>query len=270
MLPGGVFVNYRTDDAPLAAATIHAWLAQRFGNHRVFLDSVSLHAAEHYPTVIREALDNAGVLVAVVGPRWLTLAEPRSGVRLIDRPTDWVRTEIATALGRRIPIVPVLMSDSTADAPPPAPGALPPDIRPFATLQAFRLHRHSLRDDLELLAERILHLCPTLLGSAAAPAAHAADPFAALVEAFLAIPAVRDEQGRRTLLSLLDPAIATVVPRQSTDRSHVISLIHTSLQYPDGLSEVIRAVRELAGNTPAVEQLRQCAATFLSSMPGHL
>lgn len=270
MLPGGVFINYRTDDAPLAASIVHAWLAQRFGDHRTFLDCVSLNAAEHYPSVIRDALDNAGVLVAVVGPHWLALTEPRSGVRLIDRPADWVRTEIATALGRGIPIVPVLLSDTTSEAQPPAPQALPPNIRPFAALQALRLHRRSLRGDLELLAERIEHLCPTLLGTAGAPAADPADPFAELVEAFLAIPTVRDEHGRRILLSLIDPAIATVVPHQSTDRSQVISLIHTSLQYLDGLPEVINAVRQLAGNTPAVEHLRQCAATFLSSSSGDL
>jgi len=39
---GGVFINYRSVDNPMAAASIHYWLAEKFGPHQVFRDSASL------------------------------------------------------------------------------------------------------------------------------------------------------------------------------------------------------------------------------------
>ncbi|MGH3792738.1 MAG: hypothetical protein ACRDQ9_18475 [Pseudonocardiaceae bacterium] len=39
----------------------------------------------------------APVLLAVVGPRWLTATDP-TGRRRIDDPDDWVRRELAEAL----------------------------------------------------------------------------------------------------------------------------------------------------------------------------
>jgi TIR domain len=85
---GVVFVNYRAKDNPLGAAGIHDVLVRRFGGDRVFRDSVSMAAGEHYPTKLREALEQADVLVAVIGPRWNELADEQ-GQLLIQRDRDW-------------------------------------------------------------------------------------------------------------------------------------------------------------------------------------
>src|ERR1043165_7217463 len=128
---GVVFVNYRAIDNPLGAAAIHDGLAWRFGGDRVFRDSVSMAAGDHYPTMLQEGLERADVLVAVIGPRWNELADEQ-GQPLIQRDRDWVRWEIARAIERGIPIVPVLIRDVPDDATPPNPAILPASIRKLA------------------------------------------------------------------------------------------------------------------------------------------
>src|SRR5919197_991933 len=100
---GVVFVNYRAKVNPLGAAGIHDMLARRFGGDRVFRDSVSMAAGEHYPQMLRESLEQADVLVAVIGPRWNELTD-QHGRLLIQHERDWVRWEIARAIERGIPI----------------------------------------------------------------------------------------------------------------------------------------------------------------------
>jgi hypothetical protein len=50
--------------------------------------------------------------VAIIGDRWLSVRfedGPMKGKRRLDDPNDWVRLEIASALKRGIPVVPVLV-----------------------------------------------------------------------------------------------------------------------------------------------------------------
>jgi len=275
-LPDGlVFINYRTGDEPVAAAAIHDGLARRFGAHRVFRDCVSMVAGQHYPSAVRAALEKAAVLVAVMGPRWLTLTEEGSPARLVDRDHDWVRVEIATAFRRGIPVVPILLMDTPESARPPAPADLPGDVRALATIQAFELSQRRFGADLDRLAQRLLQLAPTLAappsavapatGSAAPPAAVPADPFFDLVEAFLAVPAVREQQSRRVLLTLIRPEIAAAVPHHASDRLHVIALLRTCRQYADGLDQLITAARTLGMDVAYEQHLRNLTARFLST-----
>jgi len=155
-----VFISYRSNDEPAAAAMLYTWLGAQFGKECVFRDYDSMQAGEHYPTAIRDALEHASILVAVIGPRWLTLTESCSGLRLIDRPDDWVRMEITTALRRQIPVVPVLLKDTPAGTTPPMPADLPADMRPLATVQAFNLRQRRLGEDSALLTERLAALAP--------------------------------------------------------------------------------------------------------------
>jgi len=282
-LPGGlVFVNYRARDQPVAAAAIHGDLARRFGAGRVFRDCVSMQAGQHYPTEVRAALENAAVLVAVIGPRWLTLTEEHSPTRLIDRDRDWVRMEIADALRRGISVVPVLLKETPESAEPLAPEDLPGNIRALATLQAFELSQRRFGADLDRLAQRLLQLAPHLAvppsaalvardtsgarpTNAAPPGAAPADAFFDLVEAFFAVPAVRDQHSRSVLLTMLRPELAAAVPHHATDRLHVIALLRTCLHYADGLDQLITAASRL-GMSPADERhLRVLTDRFLST-----
>jgi len=73
-----------------------------------------MEAGEEYPRAIRENLERAEVLVAVIGPHWLDLTEPETGSPLIRRRNDWVRWEIAWAFQRNLPVVPVRLIDTPA------------------------------------------------------------------------------------------------------------------------------------------------------------
>ena len=67
----------------------------------------------------RQATDDnvasCGVLLAVIGPQWVT-ATDRSGKRRIDDDSDFVRLKTALALARKIPVIPVLVHGATMPA----------------------------------------------------------------------------------------------------------------------------------------------------------
>lgn len=129
-----------------------------------------------YPEAIRKALDEARVLVVLVGPDWFV--SDVMGRRLIDRPEDWVRREIKRALERDILVVPVLFDEVS----PLVAGALPKDIEPLAYRQAARVHHRTFGADVRRLMDQIMELVPALSGpclsgvSAAEPAPVLADP----------------------------------------------------------------------------------------------
>lgn len=158
---GEVFVNYRAKDNPLGAAGIHEMLARRFGGDRVFRDSVSMAAGDQYPQKLRERLERADVLVAVIGPRWNELTD-ELGVLLIQRDRDWVRWEIARAIERGIPIVPVLLRDTPEDATPPDRAILPASVCKLADYQTFEVSQKRFGADLDRLADRLVELVPRL------------------------------------------------------------------------------------------------------------
>ncbi|MGH3938857.1 MAG: hypothetical protein ACRDTG_09525 [Pseudonocardiaceae bacterium] len=106
----GVFINYRFADERFGAGMLYDLLVQRFGTNQVFRDCVSLQPGHPYPAALRAELEQADVLLAVIGSSWLSLSD-HTGTRLVDRPEDWVRREVARALES------VLWRDSTRLAP---------------------------------------------------------------------------------------------------------------------------------------------------------
>src|SRR5262249_394658 len=153
----------RTIDNPFGAAMIGDELASRFGVANVFRDCISISAGTHYPTAIQAALEKAQVLVAVIGPQWLTLTDPLTGHRLIDRDHDCVRREPAWGFQHSLQVVPVLLKDTPDQATQPKPDDLPGDIRLLATIQALVFSQYTFRADLDRLVARLVDLVPTLV-----------------------------------------------------------------------------------------------------------
>lgn len=119
-------------------------------------------AGDHYPTELREGLERADVLVAVIGPRWNELSDEQ-GRLLIQRDRDWVRWEIARAIERGIPIVPVLLRGTPDDATPPDRAILPTSIRELAEYQTFEVGQKRFGADVDRLADRLVELVPSLI-----------------------------------------------------------------------------------------------------------
>src|SRR5262245_31894201 len=102
-----IFINYRRDDSSPAARSLRENLMQAFGAS-VFMDVDEIRVGDTWPVALESALERASVLLVVIGPTWLRMADAY-GRRRLDRHDDWVRTEIERSLVRRIPVVPILV-----------------------------------------------------------------------------------------------------------------------------------------------------------------
>ena len=153
-----VFVSYRRADEPLATALLAEKLAADFGRDVVFHDVDSLVPGRPWAEGLTEALASSAVLVAVIGPGWLDAPGRDGDGRALDRPDDWVRREIVAALGRDLPVIPVLLEDT----PRPSADRLPDDLRPLAGIQDVRVRHRDLPADLERLQRALVRLVPSL------------------------------------------------------------------------------------------------------------
>lgn len=118
-----IFLSYRRDDTAGYAGRLADGLADHFGAPHIFRDVDSIPAGRNFVKRINEAVASCDVLVAVIGREWLT-ATNSSGQRRLEDPEDFVRLEIAAALERDIPVVPVLVEGAAM----PSPKALPPAL----------------------------------------------------------------------------------------------------------------------------------------------
>lgn len=241
---GGVFINYRVVDNPLGAAGIGDALAGRFGAAKVFRDCVSLDAGIRYPTAIRAALARSEVLVAIIGPQWLTLIDEATGERLIDREHDWVRRELVWARERNIWVVPVLLVDTPARAVQPKADELPQEIRWFAHVQALEFSHRRFSMDLDRLAARLAELVPSLKVNGRSFGSRQLPPpiLDELVTALETIPCVLNDDMRTLLISHLRPTISGAIPHYVQRRAHVMGILTTCLNYENGLAELVTGI----------------------------
>ena len=130
----GIFISYRRDDSRETVGRIHDYLRQGFEEQHLFLDVDRQAAGEDYRVVIARALDQAEVVLVVIGPRWLTVTATGGG-RRIDDPEDMVRLEIETALARGRRVVPLLVQGATM----PTEAQLPPSLRELAYRTALQV-----------------------------------------------------------------------------------------------------------------------------------
>lgn len=114
MLPS-TFLCYRRADEPFATALLGTALIDRLGEHRVFLDTVSLDRGRAFAAKLIAAVRSADVVLVIVGDAW---DRDRNRERL-DEDDDWVRTEILEAedAGRRIVLVLVERDPGPIDLP---------------------------------------------------------------------------------------------------------------------------------------------------------
>src|SRR5260370_3062376 len=92
----------------MCGALLYHTLSSRFGDSRVFLDSSTILAGDDFEQTILGRLRESNVLLAVIGPNWLSAANGPGG-RHIDSPNDWVRRELAEAFALGLPVIPVLI-----------------------------------------------------------------------------------------------------------------------------------------------------------------
>jgi pterin-4a-carbinolamine dehydratase len=138
------FISYRREDVGPAAQGIYAQMKAHFGSGQLFMDLNSIPAGADWPVQLKERVESASGMLVLMGENWM-YATDKWGRRRIDLPGDWVTTEIKTALERGIPIIPVLIGESTSAFPCEA---LPPCIEELGYKQAVFLRPKSWVQDI--------------------------------------------------------------------------------------------------------------------------
>jgi hypothetical protein len=156
-----VFINYRSEDSHSYAALLYNELARHFGQEQMFLDAESIPVGADFGRELLGQVRSARVLLALIGPRWLTATDP-AGQRRIDNPDDWIRRELAVAFTAGVRVVPVL----TDGADLPHQAELPADIAALSRCQSRRLHHRETTDDLARIVSDLTRLDPTLADAA--------------------------------------------------------------------------------------------------------
>jgi hypothetical protein len=103
-----IFISYRRDDASFPAGRLYDRLSGHFRQNQIFMDVDNVEPGADFLEVIKASVGSCEVLIAVIGKDWLSSTD-KEGKRRLDNPDDFVRIEIATALERGIPVVPVLV-----------------------------------------------------------------------------------------------------------------------------------------------------------------
>jgi len=126
-----ILISYRRSDSSAITGRIFDRLSHHYGEDAVFMDVDSIPIGTDFRRHIQEVLLGTDVVVAVIGTAWLGGEGAAGATRMHDK-TDAVRVEIETALGRKTPIIPVLVDGAKM----PAAAELPPELSDFVYLNA--------------------------------------------------------------------------------------------------------------------------------------
>lgn len=147
-----IFISYRRDDTEGEAGRLYDDLVRTYGDSSVFMDVAGIEPGLDFRKAIDENVAACGVLLAVIGPTWATITG-HDGTRRLDNPSDYVRLEIASALKRGIPVIPVLVHDAHM----PALEQLPEDIKDLRYRNSVELTHARWSSDAPLLISALKH-----------------------------------------------------------------------------------------------------------------
>jgi TIR domain len=156
-----IFISYRGSDQNWATELVYARMTEAFGADAVFKAGNALRVGEDFPSVLREKAASCPVMLACIGPGWLSAAAPGGGRRL-DSPDDWVREEIAISLRAGNQLVPLLLGNRD-EVEVPKPDQVPDSIRAMVHRQALWLAPgRGLDATIPMLVDRLAELVPEL------------------------------------------------------------------------------------------------------------
>jgi hypothetical protein len=90
----------------------------------------------------------------------------------------------------------------------------------------------------------------------------------AVVDAMLRLESIADEGARREVLRQLPADIAGAIPHHAVPRVQVLAMLRTCLGYPDGLRELLDAIRFVEQDSDAMRQLDATAARVFPGLLG--
>ena len=158
----GIFISYRREDSAGHAGRLFDRLASHFGRGSVFMDVEGIEAGVDFVETIEKAVGGCAVLLAVIGRGWLD-SKDSQGKRRLDDPQDFIRLETASALARKVRVIPVLVEGARI----PRAEDLPEELRAITRRQALELRDSRWEDDIQAL----ISVLERVLASSAAPVA---------------------------------------------------------------------------------------------------
>jgi len=141
-----IFISYRRDDTEGETGRLYDDLVRAYGDDSVFMDVAGIDAGMDFRKAIDANVSGCGVLLAIIGPTWASITGD-DGARRLDHADDYVRLEIATALARNVPVIPVLVH--AAHMPPL--DQLPDDLKDLRYRNSVELTHARWNSDVALL-----------------------------------------------------------------------------------------------------------------------
>lgn len=147
------FISYRRVDNAAFAGRIYDRLTAKLGRRNVFKDVDDIPPGVDFPEYIQSSLRQCAVVLAIIGPGWLSAADAH-GRRRLDDPADFVRIEIETALDLGLVLIPVLIDRASM----PAAAELPESLQRLARINAIEVRNDpDFTHDAERLIAAIEH-----------------------------------------------------------------------------------------------------------------
>ena len=129
-----IFLNYRREDTRGYAGRLYDRLSHRFDEDQILRDVDAISPGIDYVEQIDQLVRQCDLMLVLIGGTWLSAQGP-GGQRRLDEPGDLVSLEIATALERGIPVIPVLIQGARM----PDEDELPDRIRTLARRNALEM-----------------------------------------------------------------------------------------------------------------------------------
>jgi TIR domain len=239
---GGIFISYRRQETRHLAGRLYDRLADDFGDGQVFIDVDTIDPGVDFAEEIFRAVGACRVLLAVIGPSWLTASDER-GRRRLDDPEDIVRLEIEAALARSVRVIPILVDAAVM----PARQDLPESLAGLARRHALPVRHESFRSDVRSLTAAIQRALEVTGPGAAEPAQDRAARASRLVDDAIRIARrITDESQRARALAEAAGALAATQPDRAAEllpEAEQIANSITSYDFLKGsaLAEVAKA-----------------------------
>jgi TIR domain len=160
-----IFLSYRRGDSRHQTARMRNEL-KNLGFTHLFMDTSDTQPSERWDETVLKHLEDAQVVLAVIGPQWLA-SHDGSGRRRIDNEADWVHRELRDSLENHRRVLPVLVDGARM----PKPEDLPAGLKELAFHSAVTLRNDNFDDDVHRVATGIDggRLAVTLILASASP-----------------------------------------------------------------------------------------------------
>jgi hypothetical protein len=175
--PLSILLSYRREDSSAYAILLYEGLAARFGSG-VFMDIDSLAPGVDFVRAIDDTLRSCDVVLALIGPRWLS-ATDSLGKRRLEDDDDFVRVEIESALTSGVVVVPVLVGGATM----PGRDQLPVSLEQLTRRNAFEVSDRRWKDDVSELLLRLNEIATRKAAFSDGPVGQVPPPSSSTTEA---------------------------------------------------------------------------------------